>query len=159
MSAKQWLEESQSQKQILVFVRHRGCTFCREALTELSKNLEALESKGLKIRVIHMGPPEASEMMRDEFQLKTIEIISDPERQFYRQFDIKRANLVEAIGPKVLWRGIVGGSLFKYGVGKLEGDGFQQGGVLLLDQGQRKVLHQPRHTGDVENWSEILSQL
>ena len=105
-----------------------------------------------------MGPPESSELMKKEYSLDEVEFISDPDRDLYRLFGARRANLNEALGPKVISRGVLSGALFKYGVGKIEGDGFQLGGVYLYQDGEATCLHRPSNASDVENWENILAQ-
>ena len=39
----------------LVFLRHFGCTFCREAMTDISKILNHINDAGLKPIIVHMS--------------------------------------------------------------------------------------------------------
>jgi hypothetical protein len=150
-------EASEKSKLLFVFVRHRGCTFCREALTNLSIHKKDLVDRGYKIIVVHMGPVESSEVMKKEFDLTDVEFISDPERTYYKAFGARRANLLEALGPQVIAKGLFGGKLKKYGVGKIEGDGFQLGGVFTVENQKLEFIHNPKNTSDVEDWSDLIS--
>lgn len=39
---------------LLVFLRHLGCTFCRQALADLKKYREDISGKGVHIGLVHM---------------------------------------------------------------------------------------------------------
>ncbi|MEM7645535.1 MAG: hypothetical protein AAF203_01385, partial [Pseudomonadota bacterium] len=58
---RDFFQESQKEGLLIIFVRHRGCTFCRESLANLSKVKTSILEKGIKPIVIHMGAPESSE--------------------------------------------------------------------------------------------------
>lgn len=150
---------SKTHSLLFVFVRHKGCTFCREALSDLKKNLPLLESKKLKIYVVHMGPPSTSVELANEYDLKTVEFISDPGKKFYNAFGLKRGSLKQLFGPRVWLRGFQAGVLKGHGVGALEGDGLQMGGIFLMQKGQLKKLHDPCDAADVGDWSQIVQQI
>ena len=144
---------------LFILVRHRGCTFCRESLTNLAKNLEKIQAKGLTPVVVHMGDEISSDLMAKEFGLEDVSIVADPDRSLYKFFGARRGRFQEVLGPEVLKKGVMSGALFKYGIGKLEGDGFQLGGVYLIKNQQIHLLHRPENAADVENWSQLLRNL
>ncbi|MCY7328303.1 MAG: redoxin domain-containing protein, partial [Saprospiraceae bacterium] len=41
---------------LLVFLRFLGCSFCREAISDLAKKRKELEARGLRIVFVHMAP-------------------------------------------------------------------------------------------------------
>ena len=47
---------------LLVFLRHQGCTFCRETVSELSEKKEQFESTGIKIAFV-TGNKKINKMM------------------------------------------------------------------------------------------------
>ncbi len=156
-SGESFVEKSKAQPLLFVLVRHRGCTFCREALDELSKNMKKITDKGYKPYVVHMGSSESGNLMKDEYSLDQVEFISDPNKNIYRLFGARRGTLKELFGPRVWARGVVAGMLKKHGVGKLEGDGFQLGGVYLLEDGKLRHVHDPCDAADVEDWNKLLA--
>lgn len=156
---KSLLEHSQHAGLVLVFVRHKGCTFCREALSELSKNLPMILKKGLQPIVVHMGPESTSEELKNEYNLDSVGWISDPQKKFYAAFGLQRGSLKQLFGPRVVARGFVAGVLKGHGLGAIEGDALQMGGVFLLRQGQIKKLHDPCDAADVGDWNQILQSI
>ena len=61
---------------LLVFLRHAGCTFCREALSDLARERKVIESTGTKIVLIHMGDAAGIETLLIKYELENIERIS-----------------------------------------------------------------------------------
>ena len=54
-SGRRFVDLAQESSLLLVFLRHAGCTFCREALADISRTRQSIEAKGTKIILIHMG--------------------------------------------------------------------------------------------------------
>ena len=133
----QSLEQLSSKKPTLVvFLRHAGCTFCREALADLQKNREQLERQGVQITLVHMGTEEQGQAFFTTYGLQDVPQFSDPNRQLYRYFDLKLGKFVQLFGPRVWWRGFFAAIVRGHGVGKLQGNGFQMAGTFLLHHGK-----------------------
>ncbi len=144
---------------LFVFVRHKGCTFCREALSDLAKFKKQLLQKNVRVVIVHMGPESTSEELAKTYNLHEMEFLSDPERRFYKAFELKRGNFMQLFGPKIWLRGFKAGVLQKHGVGLLEGDGLQLGGICLYQEGRMTKLHDPCDASDIGDWNSILKQL
>ena len=43
---------------LLVFMRHIGCTFCREAMSDLAQQRRMIEASGTRLVLVHMGGEE-----------------------------------------------------------------------------------------------------
>ena len=121
---------------LLVFLRHFGCTFFREALQELSEKREAIESQGVKMVLVHMGSLAQGESYLTKNKLGGIAHISDPECQLYNLFRLQRARFSQVFGLRVWLRGFKSGVLHGHGIGKLVGDGFRMPGVFLIYRGE-----------------------
>lgn len=126
---------------LLVFLRHMGCTFCREALTDLASQRKNIERAGTAIVLVHMTDEDGGAKCLNRYGLCDLPHISDPCRHLYRAFGLKRGTLTELFGPRALMRGV--GLLPKYGAGRMLGDGFQMPGVFLLYHGE--VVRSYRH--------------
>ena len=124
-------EMSRSQPVLVVFLRHAGCTFCREALADLSARRAEIERSGAKMALVHMGTPESFAAFAGRYGLGEVPAISDPARRLYR-----------GLGWSVWWRGAR--AFFSgHRVGLLAGDGTQMLGVFLIRDGRvvRRFLH------------------
>lgn len=138
------LEEMSALSPVLVvFLRHAGCTFCREALGDLARMRRQIEAQGARLTLVHMGSEEQGERFFKRYGLEDVPRVSDQERTLYRAFGLPRGRMGDLFGPKVWWRGFQAGILGRHGVGMLVGDGFQMPGVFLLFHGE--VLRSYRH--------------
>jgi peroxiredoxin len=132
------------QKTLLVFLRHSGCTFCRQALDELKKMSPKLASEKVVPIVVHMGTLEDGRAMLASHQLQDTLQISDPSCRLYRSYQLERGRLSQLFGPEVWLAGFKAAILQRHGLGKLGGDGFQLGGAFLVRDD--KVLDSHRST-------------
>lgn len=128
---------------LLVFLRHMGCTFCREALADLAAMRRRIEAEGARLVLVHMSGEEAASRFFARYGLDDVQRIGDPGRTLYRAFGLPRGRFGDVLGPKVWWRGFQAGVLGRHGVGPLMGDGFQMPGVFLLFHGE--VIRSYRH--------------
>lgn len=133
---------------LLVFLRHLGCTFCREAAKDVSEQREAIEREGVTPAFVGMaGESELGDFLKS-FGLADLPRFADPERQLYGAFGLGRGGARQLFGPGVWQRGVsaaapawLGGG--GHGLGGLKGDGLQMPGVFLLEDG--KVVAGYRH--------------
>jgi peroxiredoxin len=128
---------------LLVFLRHAGCTFCREALDDLASNMKEIEAGGARAVLVHMGSDCHAQRFFARYGLENIPRVSDPDRSLYRAFGLRRGSLAGLFGPKVWIRGFESAILHRHGQGRLVGDGFQMPGIFLLFHGE--VLRSYRH--------------
>lgn len=128
---------------LIVFLRHTGCTFCRETLADVAKQRDVLQRQGVRIVFVHMGSEEDSRPIFNRYGLGDISRVSDANQSVYRAFGLNRGGLGSLFGPKVWWRGFQAGILDRHGIGRLAGDGFQMPGVFLLFHGE--VIRSYRH--------------
>lgn len=136
------LDASRTRPVMLVFLRHMGCTFCREAMADLGRIRSELEGVVLPV-LVHMSEPARAQATFAKYGLEGIEQISDPSRRFYRGIGLARGGLLQLFGPSNWIRGIQAGLLDGHLVGMLEGDGFQMPGVFILRDG--RVVHAMHH--------------
>jgi peroxiredoxin len=136
-------ELSAERRVMLLFLRHAGCTFCREALADVAAQREALESRGVTPVLVHMGDNQDQSGFFAAYGLEDVHRISDPEQRLYRAYHLQRGGFQELLGPRVWWRGFKAAILGRHGVGKLVGDGFQMPGLFLVERGE--VIASRRH--------------
>jgi peroxiredoxin len=129
---------------MLVFLRHLGCTFCRETLADLAAHKRDIEESGTRIVLVHMSREENAAQMVARYGLANVDRVSDSNLSVYRAFGLSRGRLMELFGPKVWWRGFQAGVLGRHGLGTPDGDGFQMPGVFVVFHGEviRSYIHQ-----------------
>ncbi|HMO02160.1 MAG TPA: redoxin domain-containing protein [Oligoflexia bacterium] len=130
-------ELSETTPLVLIMIRHVGCTFCRETLDRLARELKNFSGDApLKIVVVGLSSVDSIRALLTEYGLSDLLVLSDPDQIVYRAFEIKRGGFWQLFGARELWSGIVRGGLFKYGLGGVEGDPFQLPGSALIDRGR-----------------------
>lgn len=118
---------------LVVFLRHFGCTFCREALADLAKLLPRLREQGVTLALVHMGTPGEAREFLGRYGLGEVAHVSDPECQLYRAFGLKRAGVSALVSPRTWARGA---TIFtRHGFGVPAGDVLRLPGVFLIERG------------------------
>ncbi|CAA6821669.1 MAG: Alkyl hydroperoxide reductase [uncultured Aureispira sp.] len=119
---------------MLVFLRHFGCVFCREALDDFSKIKEELNRLNIKLVFVHMAEESYGDQYFKEYGLESEEHISDPDMTLYEYFGLQKGTFRELYGLKVWSRAIN----LKFGMEtkKPLGNMKQMPGVFLLKSGE-----------------------
>jgi hypothetical protein len=123
-------------KTLLVALRHSGCTFCREMLDDLSRARKDLQVAGYQLVLMHTSPDPQSFLvpMLEEYRLADLPRVADASGHLYRALDLGRGRVSQLFGPRVWVRGM---EIFqRYGLGWLDGDGFQMPGAFVFEGGQ-----------------------
>ena len=123
---------SEQGRVLVVFLRHSGCTFCREALADIARVKQSLAGAGTTICLVHMGSKEQGAAMLAEYGLDEIAIISDPERRMYKAFDLRRGTAGQLLSWRSWIRGAHAAISGGHWVGRLVGDGFQMPGAFVV---------------------------
>lgn len=121
--------------QLVVFLRHAGCTFCREALSDLSTQRKQIEEAGCGIVLVHLGEND-SEQFFEQYGLHDVPRIQDSSLRLYRQFGLDLGGFSQLFGVRVWVRGLIAGLLYGHGRGPIQGNSFQMPGVYLYHCGQ-----------------------
>jgi len=140
---------------LLVFLRHFGCTFCREALQDLSKKRNNIEIKGTRIALVHMVDYKTAQSELEKYGLSDIPHISDPENILYKKFKLKNGTVSQLLGLKVLFRGLISGAVRKYGIGKELGNSMQMPGIFLMHKGQIVKFFIHQSAADRPNYEDL----
>lgn len=128
-------ELSKDKPLLLVFLRHMGCTFCREALDDLARSRDGIEAADVNIALVHMSSPLSATLAMEQRGLGDVHRFADPSCEIYRAFGVGRGSAAQLLGPKVWIRGVQA-ALAGHGLGRLAGDGFRMPGVFLLRDGE-----------------------
>lgn len=130
------LSLSYEQPIMLVFLRHFGCTFCREALADISNRKSEIEAMGVKLIFVHMAGDDIAERYFQRYELEGAVHVSDPDCQFYAAFGLVKGNFTQLFGLKSWIRGFQAGVLDGHGIGAQLGDGFQMPGIFIIQSGK-----------------------
>lgn len=117
---------------LVVFLRHPGCTFCREALGDISAQRSRIEAGGTRIVLVHHGDRDAAAKLIGQHGLEGLDLIYDEDLSLYRAFGLRKGRLRQLAGPKVMVRGLLAGVIHGHGVGPIAGDLSQMPGVFVI---------------------------
>jgi AhpC/TSA family len=128
------LELAEASPVLLVFLRHFGCSFCRQAISDVADLRGELDQRGVRPVFVHLGTPERAKPFFDYYGIGDVERVSDPEAAVYRlpMFAISRIHPVLPLFQPAVWVGWLKGSLFKHGIGAIKEDGKQMQAIFFL---------------------------
>lgn len=134
---------------LMVFLRHFGCPFCRQALDDVAKIESELTRRGMQAVFVHLGTPQRAKPYFDYYKLSHVERVSNPDGSLYGHphFQLKRTNFFQLIRPSVWIKQMVG-LVRDHGVGLIREDVFQMPGVFFLRDRAIVSLYRPRTIDD-----------
>ena len=142
---------------MVVFLRHFGCPFCREALAELASRRPEIEETGTRIVFVHMAADDEAKTHFVRYRLADLPRISDPACMLYRAFGLKKGGIGQVFGLNAWLRGFDVAILRGYGIGGWFDDLFQMPGVFLLFHGEVLNSYQHQSIADRPDYIEILN--
>jgi peroxiredoxin len=153
------LELAESSPLLLVFLRHFGCSFCRQAISDVADLRPELDKRGVRPVFVHLGTPERAKPFFDYYGIGDVERVSDPEATVYRLpvFALPRIHPVLTLFQPSVWVGWFKGALFKHGIGAIKEDGHQMQGIFFLKG--PKIVRQLRYKtiADEPNYLKLVS--
>lgn len=143
---------------LLVFLRHFGCTFCREAMGEISAERDRLEAANVEIVLVHMGEPEVADKYFKKYKLEGVNNISDPDCAFYKSFGLLKGNFHQLFGLQSWVRGFDAGVIQGHWVGYRQlGDGFQMPGAFSIRDGEVQGSFVHKVASDKPDYWELVN--
>ena len=121
---------------LLIFLRHFGCSFCRQTLDDVSKLRSEIEAKAIRPVFVHLGTPERAKPYFDYYHLSDVERVSDPEGSLYASsvFQLPRKNVFTQFLVPAVWKAWLQGAVLKHGIGMIKEDADQMPGIFFLRQ-------------------------
>lgn len=128
------LELAEASPVLLIFLRHFGCSFCRQAISDVADLKEELSRRGVRPVFVHLGTAERAKPFFDYYGIGDVERVSDPEANVYQLpvFAISRIHPVLTLFQPSVWAGWLKGAIFKHGIGAIKEDGKQMQAIFFL---------------------------
>jgi peroxiredoxin len=139
---------------LVVFLRHAGCPFCREALAQLSADRASIEGAGATIVLVHMASDGEAQELFTRYDLADVPRISDPAGGLYEAFGLARGSIWQVMGPNTWWPGLKA-MLSGRGPGKPIGDVFRMPGAFVLDDGRLVHAVRPNSTSEQPDFTAL----
>ena len=130
------------QPTLVVLLRSFGCTFCREAMADVSAVKRQLRDEGAAIAFVHGADPAEASPWFTKYALDDVLQVSDPQLTHYRAFGLGRTTPGALVDPGVWTRGAA--CAWSHGFGSQSVEMMRQlPGVFLLRND--RVLAEFRH--------------
>jgi hypothetical protein len=144
---------------LLIFLRHFGCSFCRQTLDDVSKIRDVIEAKGIRPVFVHLGTPERAKPYFDYYHLSDVERVSDPGATLYASsvFHLPRKNVVSQLFVPAVWKGWLQGALRKHGIGMIKEDADQMPGIFYLQKRAIVRAYRYKTIADQPNYLKLIA--
>lgn len=126
---------SASQPLFLVFLRHFGCTFCREAVDTIAKKRHEIEAGGSKLAFVHLGTEDKAQWFFKPYGLLDVPRFSDPEGPLYQAFGLFRWEWRQYLNSESILRMLLAWTHGHF-TGLPAGDIQRMPGAFLIDRGE-----------------------
>jgi peroxiredoxin len=120
---------------LLVFLRHFGCAFCREAVSDLVERRGAIESQGTRLAFVHLGSEEKAQWFFKPYGLLEVPRFSDPLGRLYEEFGLLRWNWRQYLNIESVFR-LLSASLKGHRTGLPTEDIERMPGVFQIRSGE-----------------------
>jgi len=152
------LEASFDKPVMLVFLRHFGCVFCREAMNDIGKKKNEWEAKNINVVLVHMSDNETAEKYFIKYGIPKIEYVSNPSCSLYASFELTKGSASQLFGLKNWIRGFEATVIKGTPLGLRQiGDGFQMPGVFLISKGEIMDSYIHASASDRPDYERLIS--
>ena len=150
---------SEASPVLLVFLRHFGCSFCRQTISDIADLRGEMQKLGVRPVFVHLGTPEVAKAHFDYYGLSDAERVHDPQAQLYRNpvFGLGRVSVASQLFKPAVIVGWLKGAIFKHGIGTIQGDGEQMPGVFFLHGPEIVREHVHRTIADVVDYRALMA--
>lgn len=132
---------------LVVLLRSFGCTFCREAMSDVAALKRSIGEAGASVAFIHGASASDAAPWFAKYGLDDVMAVSDPQLLHYRAFGLGRTGAQALIDPQVWTRGAV--CALSHGFGAQTPKMMRQlPGVFVVQRG--RVLAEYRHSSPAD---------
>jgi len=142
---------------LLVFLRHFGCIYCREALIDLKDLSTSIKEKNVIPILVHMSDTETANKYLLDYGLEGVHQISDPKCALYSKFGLVQGKMGQLFGLKVWTRGFE--QMAKrnpFSLNKV-GDALQMPGVFFVSKGKVTSMFVHHSIADKPDYLSIIN--
>ena len=120
---------------LMVFLRHLGCVFCRQTLSDLREAMPALAAHGISVALVHMASDRQAELIFRLYGMEKVARFSDPDRSLYEAMGLRRVTMRELMSRELFKRGFEACVRERHAMSVPRGDPMQMPGVFLVERG------------------------
>jgi hypothetical protein len=137
---------------LLVFLRHFGCMFCRETLSDMREIAEKDSRFPDPLFFFQGTPTEGRALLRRYWP--GLRAVADPRAELYDGFGVERGGLYKMFGPAV-WAAKSRAESKGHRNGERSGDVWRMPGVLMVRGSRILWSHEYRHAADHPDYQLI----
>jgi peroxiredoxin len=140
---EQLLERSKDHQVFLVFLRHFGCLFCREMVSDLKSVLPAFEALEIEIAFVHVGTDDQADVFFKEYGFPNAARFSDPESRIYEIFGLQEVSMAKLMSVAT-FAGSIRALRSGARQGKVQGNPKMMPGIFVISDGHvvKKFVHE-----------------
>jgi hypothetical protein len=143
---------------LVVLLRSFGCTFCREAMSDVAAAKHSIEHAGANIAFVHGATPLEAAPWFEKYRLGGVMKVSDPGLAHYRAFGLGRTTLGALVDPRVWTRGAV--CALAHGFGGQTPEMMRQlPGVFVVQQDRVLTEYRHRSPADRPDYVALLDSI
>jgi peroxiredoxin len=140
---------------LVIFLRSFGCTFCREAMDDVSRVQNDIRESGAGIVFVHGATEAEAAPWFSKYGLNAVTVISDPGLAHYRAFGLGRTRAADMVAPAVWMRGAA--SAMAHGFGSQTIEMMRQlPGVFVVQAGEVLAEYKHRSPSDRPDYLAII---
>jgi hypothetical protein len=145
---------------LLIFLRHFGCSFCRQTLDDVSRIRAQIEERGASAVFVHLGSPERAKPYFDYYKLSDVDRVSNPDGSLYAHpvFHLPRKHPFSHFLIPAVWTGWLSGAIRKYGIGAIQEDAHQMPGLFFLRERRIVSSFRYRNISDQPDYLKLIVQ-
>ena len=143
---------------VLALIRHFGCQFCKDHVSQLVPAVPAIHETGAELVIVGSGNPSMAGFFAEDYHVTT-PLFTDPSREVYRAFGAKRPTWAALLNPRLYWNAL---QVHRRGhrLGKVQGDIAQLGGVfIVLPSGDMPFAYRSSIAGDLPSTTQVIDEL
>lgn len=152
-------ELSLGERVLVLFLRHSGCTFCREALAEIETLRPDLEKSGVRIAFVHMATEEEGRSLFERYHVDDLPRFSDPQQILYQAFEIGIGRFQQLMSWQVLRRGFQSAIVKGHGFARVRNNVFRMPGTFLLEDGKITDRYISKNAADHPDYAQFACPL
>ncbi len=137
---------------LIVFLRHFGCMFCRETLSDMRSISESDPRFPNPLFFFQGSPTEGRAFLRRYWP--GLRAVADPRAEVYEGFGVQRGGLTKMFGPAV-WSAKSRAESKGHRNGERMGDIWRMPGVFLTRESEVLWAHDYRHAADHPDYQLI----
>ncbi len=140
---------------LLVFLRHFGCTFCREAVDDISKLRPKIEALGTQLAFVHLSEDDQkAQKFFAPHGLTAIPRISDPDGRLFQAFGLVRAHWLQFFNYESVLRTLQAW-LQGHWIGVPAGDVQRMPGAFLIKNGAIAKAYRHKLVSDRPDYLQL----